>query len=135
MSFPRQVIHRNYVSWNLDESGDLHKEIWRRDYSICGKLLPAAPSSDVGTPCVGCEGRHNPNHGEAMAQLYNDSDEQANCLGAIEDLAKETNRPFAEVKEVYEVEFARLKVDARVLDYVALFASRRTRARLSQSAG
>jgi hypothetical protein len=70
-----------------------------------------------------------------MAQLYNDSDEQANCLGAIEDLAEETKRPFAEVKEVYEVEFARLKVDARIMDYVALFASRRTRARLSQSTG
>jgi hypothetical protein len=70
-----------------------------------------------------------------MAQLYNDSDEQANCLGAIEDLAQETKRPFAEVREVYEVEFARLKVDARIMDYVALFASRRTRARLSQSAG
>jgi hypothetical protein len=70
-----------------------------------------------------------------MAQIYNDSVEQAKCLGAIEDLAQETNRPFAEVKEVYEVEFARLKVDARIMDYVALFASRRARARLSQSAG
>jgi len=69
-----------------------------------------------------------------MPQLYNDSVEQANCLGAIEDLVQETNRPFAEVKEVYEVEFARLKVDARIMDYVALFASRRARARLSQSA-
>lgn len=69
-----------------------------------------------------------------MAELYNDSDEQANCFGAIEELAQETNRPFAEVKQVYEAEFARLKVDARILDYVPLFASRRTRARLSQSA-
>ena len=69
-----------------------------------------------------------------MAELYNDPDEQANCLGAIEELAQETNRPFAEVKEVYEVELARLKVDARIMDYVLLFASRRTRNRLSQSA-
>ncbi len=66
-----------------------------------------------------------------MAELYNDSDEQATCLGAIEELAQKTNRPFAEVKEVYEFEFARLKTDARVTDYLVLFASRRTRDRLS----
>jgi hypothetical protein len=53
------------------------------------------------------------------------------CLGAIEELAQKTNRPFAEVKEVYEFEFARLKTDARVTDYLFLFASRRTRDRLS----
>jgi hypothetical protein len=70
-----------------------------------------------------------------MAELYNDSDEQATCLGAIEELAQQTNRPFAEVKEVYEVEFARLKIDARVTDYLPLFASRRTRDRLSQLEG
>ena len=70
-----------------------------------------------------------------MAELYNDSDEQATCLGAIEDLAQKTNRPFAEVKVIYEFEFARLKIDARVTDYVDLFASRRTRARLSQTSG
>jgi hypothetical protein len=70
-----------------------------------------------------------------MPELYDDSDEQASCLGAIEELAQQTRRPFAEVKEVYEVELARLKIDARIKDYVPLFASRRTRARLSQSTG
>jgi Protein of unknown function (DUF3562) len=69
-----------------------------------------------------------------MADLYNDSGEQASSVGAIRELAEETNRPFAEVKEVYEVELARLKSDARIMDYVPLFASRRTRARLSHVA-
>jgi hypothetical protein len=66
-----------------------------------------------------------------MTELYNDSEEQANSLGAILELAEQTNRSIAEVKEVYEVELARLKSDARIMDYVALFANRRTRARLS----
>jgi hypothetical protein len=65
-----------------------------------------------------------------MANPSHDSGEQADTLGAIQELAEETHRPFAEVKEVYEVELARLKSDARIMDYVALFASRRTRARL-----
>jgi hypothetical protein len=69
-----------------------------------------------------------------MADLYNDSDEQVNSLEAIEELAQKTNRPVAEVKEIYEVELARLKSDARIMDYVLLFASRRTRARLSRVA-
>ncbi len=69
-----------------------------------------------------------------MTELYNDSDEQANSLGAIQELAEETKRPFAEVKKVYEIELARLKGDARIMDYVPLFASRRTRAKLSHSA-
>jgi len=67
-----------------------------------------------------------------MAELYKDHDEQAVCLGAIEELAHSTMRPVAEVKPIYEAEFARLKVDARVTDYLLLFASRRTRDRLSQ---
>ena len=69
-----------------------------------------------------------------MADVYNDSGEQANSLRAIQELAEETNRPLAEVKEVYEVELTRLKSDARIMDYVPLFASRRTRARLSNAA-
>ena len=69
-----------------------------------------------------------------MADLYNDADEQADSLGAIRELAEEINRPFAEVKEVYEDELARLKSDARITDYVPLFASRRARARLANAA-
>ena len=69
-----------------------------------------------------------------MNELHNDSDEQADNLGAIEALAQETNRPIAEVRQVYEFELARLKSDARITDYVPLFASRRARARLAQAA-
>jgi hypothetical protein len=68
-----------------------------------------------------------------VGELYNDSDEQAHSLGAIQALAQETNRPFGEVKEVYEDELARLKSDARITDYLVLFASRRTRDRLSRT--
>jgi hypothetical protein len=35
--------------------------------------------------------------------------------------------PLPVVKRVYEAEFARLKADARVTDYLVLFAARRTR--------
>jgi len=69
-----------------------------------------------------------------VSELYNDSDELANSLAAIEALAQETKRPVAEVKQVYEVELARLKSDARITDYLLLFASRRTRTRLSRVA-
>ena len=69
-----------------------------------------------------------------MSELYNDTDEEATSRGAIEALALETNRPLAEVKHVYEIELARLKSDARIADYVLLFASRRARASLSRAA-
>ena len=65
-----------------------------------------------------------------MNELHDDSAEQVNDLGAIEALAQETNRPVAEVRQVYESELARLKSDARITDFVHLFASRRARARL-----
>ena len=67
-----------------------------------------------------------------MSELYSDPDEQANSLGAIEALAEQTHRPLAEVKQVDEIELAQLKSDARITDYVLLFASRRARARLSR---
>ena len=51
----------------------------------------------------------------------------------IEDLAQRTNRPVAEVRQIYEMELARLKVDARVTDYLTLFASRRAREILLRS--
>ena len=35
--------------------------------------------------------------------------------------------PFELVKDVYEEQFARLSADARITDYLVLFASRRTR--------
>jgi hypothetical protein len=69
-----------------------------------------------------------------VSDASKDTDEQAISLYAIETLAQETNRPIAEVRQVYEFELARLKSDARITDFVLLFASRRARARLSQLA-
>ncbi|MET0919213.1 MAG: DUF3562 domain-containing protein [Burkholderiales bacterium] len=52
-----------------------------------------------------------------MAGHYNDSEEQGNSIEAILEIAQLTRRPVAEVKEVYEFELARLKSDARIMDY------------------
>jgi hypothetical protein len=70
--------------------------------------------------------------GSNVGRIYSDGDQEAVCLSAIEALSRETSRPFDEVKEVYEGEFARLRDGARVTDYLVLFASRRTRDMLSQ---
>ena len=62
-----------------------------------------------------------------MGSLYQDDEEEALHRDAIEALAQEVRQPVANVKTIYESEFVRLKSDARVHDYLALFASRRTR--------
>ena len=49
---------------------------------------------------------------------------------AIVSIAQEVHYPIPLVKRIYEDEFARLTALARVTEYVALFASRRTRDRL-----
>ncbi len=67
-----------------------------------------------------------------MARLYTDDDQEAVSINVIETLARETSRPVAEVKEIYEGEFARLREGARITDYLILFASRRTRDALAQ---
>jgi hypothetical protein len=59
-------------------------------------------------------------------------DEEVANVDAIASLAEETRRPLPVVKEVYEAEFARLKADATITDYLVLFASRRARDALSQ---
>ena len=46
---------------------------------------------------------------------------------AITSIAQEMHYPLPVVKRVYETEFARLKADARITDYLVLFAARRTR--------
>jgi hypothetical protein len=45
-------------------------------------------------------------------------------------LAEEIHQPVANVRTVYEREFARLKSNATVKDYLALLASRRAREKL-----
>jgi hypothetical protein len=48
-------------------------------------------------------------------------------LDAITAIAQETHHPLPMVKRIYEAELSRLREDARITDYVTLFASRRTR--------
>jgi Protein of unknown function (DUF3562) len=59
-------------------------------------------------------------------------DEEVANLDAITSLAEETHRPLPIVKRIYDAEFARLKAEATVTDYLVLFASRRARDALSQ---
>jgi len=64
--------------------------------------------------------------------LYDDNNEEALHLFAIEALAEEIHQSVDTVKTVYERELARLKAEARVKNYLALFTSRRTREVLLQ---
>jgi hypothetical protein len=61
-----------------------------------------------------------------MGAIDLSKDESAN-LDAITALARETHHPLPIVKRIYEAELSRLREDARITDYVSLFASRRTR--------
>lgn len=67
-----------------------------------------------------------------MSEFNDSAAEHANNLAVIAALARETRRPVDEVRQVYELELARLKTNARIVDYVPLFASRITKALLSQ---
>ena len=57
----------------------------------------------------------------------NDLSENAINQDVITSIAREMNYPVPVVRRVYEAEFARLKADARITDYLVLFAARHTR--------
>jgi hypothetical protein len=61
-----------------------------------------------------------------------DVDQESIHRDAIAELAKVTHRPTPIVARIFEEQFARLKSQARVKDYLVLFASRRTRELLSR---
>jgi len=65
-----------------------------------------------------------------MLALYEDHDEEALHQSVVRSLADEIQQPVANVRTVYEREFARLKSNATVKDYLALLASRRAREKL-----
>jgi len=56
-----------------------------------------------------------------------DRSEDAINQDVITSIAQEMHCPLPVVRRVYEAEFARLKADARISDYLVLFAARRTR--------
>ena len=62
-----------------------------------------------------------------IPSLYKDQKDEALHQRAIEKLARKLNRPIPPVKVVYENEYARLKIDAKVTSFLGVFASRRAR--------
>jgi hypothetical protein len=50
----------------------------------------------------------------------------------IRELARNTQRPVEEVKDVYERQMAALEADAKVTAFLPVFAKRRTREELSR---
>ena len=69
-----------------------------------------------------------------MPQLYDNPDQEALHLKAMQSLAIETGHEFAVVRQVYEVELARLQAAAHVTEFVLLFSYRRTRETLRKPA-
>jgi hypothetical protein len=63
---------------------------------------------------------------KAMLEL-SDRNEDAINQDVITSIAQEMHYPLPVVARVFEAEFARLKADARITDYLGLFAARRTR--------
>jgi hypothetical protein len=60
-----------------------------------------------------------------MESLYKNPKDEATNLRAIEKLARKVNQPLLRVKAVYEIEFARLKIGAKVPDFIGVIANRR----------
>jgi hypothetical protein len=69
-----------------------------------------------------------------MSPLYDNPEQEALHLKAIESLATETGHEFAVVRRVYEVELARLQAGAHIREYVVLLSSRRARESLRHPA-
>jgi len=69
-----------------------------------------------------------------MPRLYDNPEQEALHLNAMQALATETGCELALVRQVYEVELARLLSGARLSEYVLLLSSRRTRETLCKPA-
>jgi Protein of unknown function (DUF3562) len=69
-----------------------------------------------------------------MPQLYDSPDQEALHLKAMKSIAIETGHEFALVRQVYEVELARLQTGAQVRDFVLLLSYRRARETLRRPA-
>jgi hypothetical protein len=62
-----------------------------------------------------------------MSVIQADRREEAVHDEAIASLANETHKPLPVVRRVFEAEYARLKADARITDYLMLFTSKHAR--------
>ena len=62
-----------------------------------------------------------------VIQAQADRTEEVIHADAIASLAKETHKPLPVVRRVFEAEYARLKANARITDYLMLFTSKHTR--------
>jgi len=69
-----------------------------------------------------------------MPQLYDNPELEALHLKAMQSLAIETGHELAAVRQVYEMELARLQAGAHVSDFVLLLSSRRAREALRKPA-
>ena len=69
-----------------------------------------------------------------MSQLYDNPDQEALHLKATKSLAIETGHEFAVVRQVYEVELARLQAGAHLTEYLLLLSFRRARETLRKPA-
>lgn len=68
-----------------------------------------------------------------MPQLYDNPDQEALHLKAMQSLATETGHELARVKRIYEFELAKLQSGAHVREFVLLLSARRARETLRQS--
>jgi hypothetical protein len=71
---------------------------------------------------------HRTGWGTTIQARYKDQKDEALHQRAIEKLARKLNRPIAAVKAVYESEYDRLKIDAKVTKFLGVFATRGARA-------
>jgi hypothetical protein len=62
-----------------------------------------------------------------MLDASRKTDPKSALATAVQTLADEIHQPVETVQVVYEREFIALQASARIKDYVALFAGRRTR--------
>ena len=62
-----------------------------------------------------------------VKERHDNLDDPAKYLKVVQALAEELQRPFDEVKRIFEAEFDRLRASARIADYLVLFAVRHTR--------
>ena len=69
-----------------------------------------------------------------MPQLYDSPEQEALHLKAMKSIAVETGHEIALVRQVYEVELARLQSGAQVKDFVLLLSYRRARETLRRPA-